>query len=97
MTDPAGVQGAHQEAGAAEDGVVAAEAAGEERLEDAVCATLAAEATLSAGFSGATVASSAATAEARSGVNLLALKLEAIMTLFGSRERMHVQRMKYSM
>ena len=34
-------------------------------------------------------ASSAATAEARSGVNLLALKLEAITMLYGSRERGH--------
>ena len=46
VTYPAGVQGAHQEAGTAEDGAVAAEAAGEESLEDAI--TLAAEATLSA-------------------------------------------------
>ena len=107
MTDPAGVQGAHQEAGTAEEGAVAAEAAGEESLEDAMWTTLPAEATLSAEapasrgasslaagpfsprppFSGATVASSAATAEARSGVNLLALKLEAITIVYGSKER----------
>ena len=37
------------------------------------------------------IASSAATAEARSGVNLLALKLEAIITLYGSRERGHYE------
>ena len=107
MTDPAGVQGAHQEAGTAEDGAVAAEAAGEESLEDAIWGMLAAETTLSAAapvsrgasslaadpfsprapFSGATVASSAATAEARSGVNLLALKLEAITTVYRHKER----------
>ena len=34
VTDPAGVQGAHQEAATAEEGVVAAEAAGEEVLLD---------------------------------------------------------------
>ena len=89
VTDPAGVQGAHQEAGTAEDGAVAAEA------------TLSAEAPVSRGasslaadpfsprppFSGATVAASAATAEARSGVNLLALKLETITRVYGSKER----------
>ena len=37
------------------------------------------------------LASSAATAEARSGVNLLALKLEAITMLYGSRERGHYE------
>ena len=103
VTDLAGVQGAHQEAGTAEDGSVAAEAAGEESLDDALGAegTLSAEAPVSRGasslaagpfsprtpFSGATVASSAATAEARSGVNLLALKLEAITIVYGGKER----------
>ena len=104
MTDPAGVQGAHQEAETAEDGeAVAAAAAGEESPEDARWSTLAAEATLSAEapvsrgasslaadpfsqrppISGATAeASSAATAEARSGANLLALKLEVITTVY---------------
>ena len=40
VTDPAGVQGAHQEAGTGEEGVVAAEAAGEESLEDALGANV---------------------------------------------------------
>ena len=51
VTDPAGVQGAHQEAGTAEEGVVAAEAAGEESLEDAMKAALFAEAPVSRGAS----------------------------------------------
>ena len=50
-TDPAGVQGAHQEAGTAEERVVAAEAAGEESLEDAKKAALFAEAPVSRGAS----------------------------------------------
>ena len=105
MTAPAGVQGAHQEAATAEEGVVAAEAAGEESLEDAIEAALFAEAPVSRGASGSAagpfsprppsagpsssgaIASSAATAEARSGVNLLALKLEAITLVYGSKER----------
>ena len=49
VTDPAGVQGAHQEAGTAEEGVEAAEAAGEESLEDAMLAALFAEAPSAAG------------------------------------------------
>ena len=102
VTDPAGVQGAHEE-------VVAAEAAGEEGLEDAMEAALFAEPPVSRGASGSAagpfsprppaaspsssgaIASSAATAEARSGVNLLALKLEAIIALYGSRERGHYE------
>jgi len=40
VTDPAGVQGAHQEAGTAEEGEVAAAAAREESLEDAMMAAL---------------------------------------------------------
>ena len=109
VTDPAGVQGAHQEAGTAEEGVVAAEAAGEESLEDAMEAALFAEPPVSRGASGSAagpfsprppaaspsssgaIASSAATAEARSGVNLLALRLEAITALYGSRERGHYE------
>ena len=63
MTDPAGVQGAHQEAGTAEAPVSSRGASS---------------------LAAATVAS--ATAEARSGVNLLALKLEAFTRLYGSRE-----------
>jgi len=100
VTDPAGVQGAHQEAGTAEEGVEAAEAAGEESLEDAIEAALFAEAPVSRGASGSAagpfsprppsaspsssgaIASSAATAEACSGFNLLAVKLEAIITLY---------------
>ena len=93
---------------------MAAEAAGEESLEDAKGATLSAEETLSAEApvsrgasslaagpfsprrpcSGATVASSAATAEARSGVNLLALRLEAITALYGSGERGHYENLQ---
>ena len=46
VTGPAGVQGAHQEAGTAEEEAVATEAAGEESLEDAKGVTLSAEATL---------------------------------------------------
>ena len=102
VTDPAGVQGAHQEAatavqeaGTSKQRAVAAEAAREERLEDAQGATVSGDACLSteasgrrgasslaarlfspqASSSGATVAASAATAEARSGVNLLAMKM----------------------
>ena len=100
VTDPAGVKGSEQEAGTDEEGVVAAEAAGEESLEE-LESRLSAEAPVSRGASslaagpfsprppcsGATVASSAATAEARSGVNLLALKLEAITLVYGSKER----------
>ena len=98
VTDPAGVQGAHEEAGTAEEGVEAAEAAGEESLEDAIEAALFAEAPVSRGASGSAagpfsapaaspsssgaIASSAATAEACSGFNLLAVKLEAIITLY---------------
>ena len=100
VTDPAGVQGAHQEAGTAEEGVEAAEAAGEESLEDAIEAALFAEAPVSRGASGSAagrfsprppsagpsssgaIASSVATAEACSGFNLLAVKLEAITTLY---------------
>ena len=52
VTDPAGVQGAHQEAGTAEEGVEAAEAAGEEDLEDAMEAALFADAPVSRGASG---------------------------------------------
>ena len=109
VTDPAGVPGAHEEAGTAEEGVVAAEAAGEEGLEDAMEAALFAEAPVSRGASGSAagpfpprppaaspsssgaIASSAATAEARSGVNLLALQLEAITALYGSGERGHYE------
>ena len=114
MTDPAGVQGAHQEAatavqeaGTSKQRAVAAEAAREERLEDAQGATVSGDACLSteasgsrgasslaarlfspqASSSGATVAASAATAEARSGVNLLAMKMEAITILYTCRER----------
>ena len=64
MTDPAGVQGARQEAGTAE-------------------APVSSRGTSSLA---ATVASSAATAEARRGGNLLALKLEAFTRLYGSKE-----------
>ena len=64
VTDPAGVQGARQEAGTAEAPV---SSRGTSRLA-------------------ATIASSAATAEARSGDNLLALKLEACTRLYDSRE-----------
>ena len=63
MTDPAGVQGARQEAGTAEAPVSSRGASS---------------------LAAATVAS--ATAEARSGVNLLALKLEAFTRLYGSKE-----------
>ena len=109
VTDPAGAQGGHQEAGTAEEGVVAAEAAVEERLEDTMKAALFAEAPVSRGASASAagpfsprplsavpsssgaIASSAATAEARSGVNLLALKLESIFTLFGSKEQGHYE------
>ena len=52
VTNPAGVQGAHQEAATAEEGVVAAEAAGEESLEDAIEAALFAEAPVSREASG---------------------------------------------
>ena len=80
VTDPAGVQGAHQEAATAEDGAVAAEAT---LFDDASSRGASAADPFSPlpPFSGPTVASSAATAEARSGVNLLTLKLEAITTL----------------
>ena len=109
VTDPAGAQGGHQEAGTAEEGVVAAEAAVEERLEDTMKAALFAEAPVSRGASASAagpfsprplsagpsssgaIASSAATAEARSGVNLLALKLEAITILYGSWEGGHYE------
>ena len=109
VTDPAGAQGGHQEAGTAEEGVVAAEAAVEERLEDTMKAALFAEAPVSRGASASAagpfsprplsagpsssgaIASSAATAEARSGVNLIALKLEVILTLFCSREQGHYE------
>ena len=95
VTDLAGVQGAHQEAGTAEEEVVVAEAAGEEIDEAAMEAALLDDAPVSRGAFGSAagvfsprppsvcpsssgwIASSAATAEARSGVNLLALKLEA--------------------
>ena len=105
VTDPAGVQGAHEE-------VVAAEAAGEEDLEDAMEAALFAEPPVSRGASGSAagpfsprppaaspsssgaIASSAATAEARSGVNLLALQLEAITALYGSGERGHYENLE---
>ena len=91
VTDPAGVQGAHQKAATAEDGAVAAEAAGEDTLsaEAPVSrgASSSAAGPLSTGtpLSGATVASSAATAEARSGVNPLALKFEAINVVSAAR------------
>ena len=86
VTDPAGVQGAHQEAATAEDGAVAAEAT---LFDDASSRGASAADPFSPlpPFSGPTVASSAATAEARSGVNLLTLKLEAITTLYCSKER----------
>ena len=89
--------------------VVAAEAAGEEGLEDAMEAALCAEPPVSRGASGSAagpfsprppaaspsssgaIASSVATAEARSGVNLLALQLEAITALYGSGERGHYE------
>ena len=103
VTDPAGVQDALQEAGTAKEEAVAAAAVEEQILEVAMEATLPAEATLSAEApvsspvsspvsrqppsSGATVGSSAATAEARSGVNLLALKLEAIIKSYGQMYR----------
>ena len=47
VTDLAGVQGAHQEAATAEEGVVAAEAAGADSLEDAIEAAWLAEAPVS--------------------------------------------------
>ena len=102
MTDPAGVQGAHQEAGPAEEEVVVAEAAGEEIDEAAIEAALLDDAPVSRGAFGSAagpfsqrppsvcpstsgwIASSVATAEARSGVNLLALKLGAITAVYGS-------------
>ena len=64
VTDPAGVQGARQEAGTAEAPVQGS------RQEAGT----------------ADAPSSAAAAEARSGYNLLALKLEACTRLYGSRE-----------
>ena len=64
VTDPAGMQGARQEAGTAEAPV----------------------SSRGASSLAATVASSAAAAEARSGVNLFALKLEAFTRLYGSKE-----------
>ena len=54
VTDPAGVQGAHKAAATAEEGVVAAEAKGEERFEDALEAALVAEGLVSSGASGST-------------------------------------------
>jgi hypothetical protein len=102
VSDPARVQGAHQTAATAGDGAVAAEAAGE--------GTLSAETPVSRGasssaagplsprtpLSGATVASRAATAEARSGVNLLALKLEAITAVYGSNERGRFEELRHA-
>ena len=104
MTDLAGVQRAHQEAGTAEKEVVAAESAGEESGKDAMKAAgcfrrrapsakgrvsrgLCSRRSPSARPSGAIASSAAATAKARSGVNLLALKLEAITTFYGNWER----------
>jgi len=109
VTVPAGVQGAHKAAATAEEGVVAAEAAGEERFEDALEAAFVAEALVSSGASrstagplsarppsagpscSGTMASSAATVEARSGANLLLLKLEAITVLYCSKNRGHYE------
>ena len=104
MTDLAGVQGAHQEAGTAEEEVVVAEAAGEEIDEAAIEAALLDDAPVSRGAFGSAagpfsqrppsvcpstsgwIASSAATAEASSGVNLLAVKLETIIEFVGGME-----------
>ena len=104
VTDLAGVQGAHQEAGTAEEEVVVAEAAGEEIDEAAIEATLLDDAPVSRGAFGSAagpfsqrppsvcpsasgwIASSAATAEASSGVNLLAVKLETIIAFVGGME-----------
>ena len=104
VTDLAGVQGAHQEAGTAEEEVVVAEAAGEEIDEAAIEAALLDDAPVSRGAFGSAagpfsqrppsvcpstsgwIASSAATAEASSGVNLLAVKLETIIAFVGGME-----------
>ena len=97
VTDPAGVQGAHQGAETAEEGVEAAGAAGEQSFQDCLEAALFEDAPGSRGAassaagprsprppcSGA-IASSAATAEAFRGANLLALKLEGVTVLYGS-------------
>ena len=104
MTDPVGVQRAHQEAGTAEKEVVAAKSAVEESGKDAMKAAgrvrkratsakrrvsrkLCSRRSPSASPSGAIASSAAATAKARSGVNLLALKLEASTRVYSSKER----------
>ena len=87
VTDPAGVQGAHQEAATAEDGAVAAEATLSDDASGSRGASAEDQFSPPPPFSGATVASSAATAEARSGVKQLTLKLEAITKLYCSKER----------
>ena len=87
VTDPAGVQGAHQEAATAEDGAVAAEATLSDDASGSRGASAEDQFSPLTPFSGATVASSAATAEARSGVKQLTLKLEAITKLYCSKER----------
>ena len=74
VTDPARVQGAHQKAATAGDGAVTAEAAGEGTLSAETPASRGAYSSAAGPrsprtpLSGATVASSAAAAEARSGV-----------------------------
>ena len=87
--DPAGVPGA--QAATAQEGAVAAESAGEVPVSRKVCSSAAGPVGLrppSAGTSpSATLASTAATVEARSAVNLLALKLEAITQFYGDGER----------
>ena len=96
VTDLAGVQGAQQEAGTAEEGVVGAEAAGEESLEGAMWATSPAEATLSAEAPVSRGASSSEAGQclprppppgpwARRDGHLLSLKLEAITMLYAGR------------
>ena len=100
VSDPAGVQGA---AATAKNGVVAAEAAGEEGWEDALDAAVKAIASGVASSSTAdslsapspsagsscpgTMASSAATVEACSNANLLSLKLETIVMWYRSKNR----------
>ena len=96
---PAAVPDAHQTAATAQEGEVAAESAEEESLEVALEAAVSQRASSSASgpvrprppaastSTSGTLASIAATVEARSDVNLLALKLETITHLYGDGER----------
>ena len=94
VTDPAGVQGAHQTAATAEEGVLAAafaQALFSSGASSANSAPLSAPPPSAGPSCSGTLASRAATVEARSGAHLLLLKLEVITALYKNKNGSHYE------